>query len=170
METIQRQLVSISQLFASLPQVIKDDLEQVADAHGEKAKEAFLQTTKKDIFFKSELPGADAATALSSLQTVSDHHQKLAVVFEEVRRTLPNGMPTRNRPGEAYTIIYATIALCRNDGTINVPDWVKDSGPFFRLLSDLFQFFGITTSAEGAYKGWVKNVESNYDNFDLMQI
>jgi hypothetical protein len=169
-ETIQRQLVSISRSFDSLPQVIMNELEAMADEHGENAKEAFLRTTTRDFLFKSELPGPDAATALKALRALSDHHEKLAEVFEKLRRSLPSGMPTRNRPGDAYAVIYASICMCREDGAINVPKAVKETGPFFRLLSDLFQLFGITTSVEGAYKGWVKNVEDKYDNFDLMQI
>ena len=170
LEALPRLLVKAEKSFEAIPQVVKEELIREAGCHQEEAIERFKKETTKDIIFKSELPGPDATEAMKALQTIADHHSKLAAVFEKVKRELPAGMPTRNRPGEAYSVIFAALEICKIEGSIKAPKSVDESGPFYRLVKDLFLLFGITTAVRGAYKGWMKNMANKYEDLDLMPI
>jgi hypothetical protein len=168
LENLPRLLAKVQSLYDKIPENVKSELHLQADCHQQRAIEEFKKT--KDMFFVSELPGPDAMDGLKAVQAVIEHSSKIAEVFATVKRELPAGMPTNQRPGDAYSVIYAILEVCRGERTMKIPGSIDESGDFYRLLKDLFALFGITVSPKGAYKGWIKNIDNNYENFNLMPI
>jgi hypothetical protein len=168
LENLPRLLAKVQALYDKIPENVKSELQLQASVHEQTAVEKFKKT--RDTYFVSQLPGPDALDGLKALQVVIEHSSKIAEVFATVKRELPAGMPTNQRPGDAYSVIYAILEVCRGERTMKIPGSIDESGDFYRLLKDLFALFGITVSPKGAYKGWIKNIDNNYENMDLMPI
>jgi hypothetical protein len=170
LEDLPRLLTAVRTLYDKIPEIVKSELTIEADCHHRRAVEKYKNTTTKDILFQSDLPRPNATNGLRALQSVAEHHKEISEVFAKVKRELPDGMPTKSRPGPAYSVIYAALEICKGQDVLNVPGAVRGSGDFFRLLDDLFKLLGIKTSPEGAYDGWIENIGINYENFDLIPI
>jgi len=166
LESLPRLLAQVQALYDKIPNNVKSELQLQASVHEQTAIEEFKKT--RDMYFVSELPGPDASDGLKALQVVIEHSSKIAEVFATVKRELPAGMPTRNRPGDAYSVIDAAMEVCQSEKAFNIPGSIDESGDFYRLLKDLFTLFGIIESPKGTYGGWVENIKDNYENFDLI--
>ena len=103
LESLPRLLAQIQALFDEIPDNVKSELRLQASVHEQTAIEKFKKA--RDISVVSQLPGPDALDGLKALQVVIEHSSKIAEVFAAVKRALPAGMPTNQRPGDAYSVI-----------------------------------------------------------------
>lgn len=75
------------------------------------------------------------------------------------------GSPEGKKALDAWRLVDALAQLCeRHPNTIPVPNFINSSGPFYKLLVDMFIFFEIDTSPNTAFKGWRKHVGSKAVN------
>lgn len=164
LEELPRLLAKVRVCYDKIPEMVKDELLLEADCHHQRAIEEFKKT--KDMFLVSELPGPVAKDALKALTVVVEQSSKIAEVVATVKRELPAGMPTVNRPGDAYSVIHGAREIWYAQKGKAPPNSIDSSGPFYRLLVDLFALFGLTTSVSGAYRGWIKNIGTNYEHLE----
>lgn len=109
--------------------------------------------------------------AFSGLETLAKNFEGLFPAVEMTSQKMHEGIPYKKRAYEAWRVVDAAAALCRAyPNTITVPSALNPTGPFGRLLEDLFEYFEIETSPQGAFKGWYANVDNNEENLDLPPI
>ena len=170
LESLSRDLKNLCSSYEDVPKLVRDTLDAQARGLDEERKKEFMANTTADIVFKHMLPTPDTDAAATALKTLCEHQKLLQSAIRVVRQELPEGFATRNRPGKAYAIIEAAAAVSRDRSRIFVPKSVNGSGPFYRLLADLFELFKISTTVQGAFKGWKKHVDGKYEKADLMPI
>lgn len=170
LEDLTRALQKICIYYEAVPKMVRDDLAARAWGLDQERKEEFLKRTKADIVFKSSLPGSDVNDAVEALKTLVKQKEALRSAISVVQNELPEGMPTRNRPGKAWAVIHAAVEVSASGRKINVPKSIDGSGPFYKLLDELFELFEIKESVPGAFRGWRKHMDGNYENLDLMPI
>lgn len=100
---------------------------------------------------------------LDVLLMVSANHEALRSMINRTRPIVEEGLNLGNKDIEAWRLVAAAAKLCsvRYKGTIRVPNTMNESGPFYRLLVDLFHFFELDGSPVAAFKAWVRYVESS---------
>lgn len=170
LESLSRDLKTLCTSYENVPKLVKDTLDARARGLDDERKDKYLETTTADIVFKFMLPKPDTDAAATALRTLHDHQDLLQTAIRVVRKDLPEGFATRNRPGKAYAVIEAAATVSRAKNRINVPKAIDEAGDFYRLLVDLFELFKISSTVQGAFKGWRKNVDGKYENADLMPI
>jgi hypothetical protein len=170
LEDLTRALQKICISYEAVPKMVRNDLAARAWGLDQERKKEFLKRTNADIVFKSSLPGSDVNDAVEALKTLVKQKEALRSAISVVQNELPEGMPTRNRPGKAWAVIHAAVEVSASGKKINVPKAIDQAGPFYRLLFDLFELFEIEESVPGAFRGWRKHMDGNYENLDLMPI
>lgn len=170
LENLSRALVQLSNSYEALPQLLKSNLVPYARGFDHCGKETFLTDNEPDPTSQPFSKLSEATEAAEALETLCTNNEDLVSMVDIVRKKLPKGMKTRNRPGNAYAVIHATVEVFGGDGGINIPKAVDQAGPLYRLLTDLFKLFKITNSVSGAFRGWKQNVDGNYENEELLPI
>ena len=168
MDDFVRALNALCDKYYGIPSMVRDMIESRARGMDHEKREEFLRTTTADIVFKSSLPSLDGSAAADALKVLVTHKDALISAIAVERKELPEGMKTRNRPGEAYAVIHAAAEVVRR--RMNVPKAVAEAGPFYRLLVDLFELCKVEVSVPGAFRGWRKHIDGKYENMDLMPI
>ena len=170
LEDLLRALQKICISYEAVPKMVRNDLAARAYGLDQAAKDEFLRKTKADIVYQSSLPNSDVRDGLEGLKILVKTKEALCSAIHVVRKELPEGMQTRNRPGKAWAVIHAAVEVSANGRNINVPKAIHKSGPFYRFLVDLFELFDIGEMVEGAFRGWRKHMCGKYENLDLMPI
>jgi len=88
------------------------------------------------------------------------------------QKELPDGIPTRNRNIGAWRIVEAATEIClpSSPDLINIPKRMGPYGPLYRLLVDLFEYYGMNANVEGAFNSWVKGIHRKREFLDLLPI
>lgn len=70
------------------------------------------------------------------------------------------GLPVGNKGLEAWKTVETCSELCTlKPGIINVPKRMNNAGPFYRLLSDVFDVMGHDEDPVSAFRGWRRHVD-----------
>lgn len=170
LENLSRALKEACTSYEALPKLVKEDLKLSADKLDRERQQKYLENTTADLVFKSSLPNSDSTEAAKALATLAVRHDFIQPVIQMVKKELPEGIQTRNRPGKAWAVIHAAVEVSGHGKRINVPKAIDRSGPFYRLLSDLFELFEVDESVSGAFRGWRKHMDGKYEDHDLMPI
>lgn len=110
-----------------------------------------------------------AEVAIKGMYDLSENYEDLQLAIEATRQRLPRGIPTRNRNIDAWRVVEAAAYVCRHTPkTIRVPKSTNGSGPFYRLLVDLFSFYNITSEVNGAVRSWRTHIDNKRESLDLL--
>ncbi len=170
LENLSRAVQKVCDAHENLPGLILDELRARAVGLDGEHREEFLKSTTADNLFSPAISKLGTDEAVNALNTLVGRRKELLSVISIVKKELPEGMRTRNRPGPAWAVIHAANAISASGRKINVPKSMDRSGPFYRLLVDMFELFEIDTSVSGAFRGWRTHMADNYENLDLMPI
>ena len=172
LEALRRAVLALASARASLPWLLGFELRGNASFIDEKKREQFLAKTTQDIIFKSQLPEPSSSNGVGALFALAENHLAAIEAIDMALKNVPEGIETRNRPIQEWAIIEAAAEVARVVGAFDVPKAIDDSGPFYRLLSSLFEAFGYAkrSSLKGVYAGWRKHMDGKMDNFDLLDI
>ena len=130
LENLSRALQNLCSTYDEVPNLVRDTLIARARGLDGELREKFLNNTSADIVFKSSLPKPDATEAAEALKTLVARKEALLWAISTVRKELPEGMKTRNRPGRAWAVIHAAVEVSAGGTKINVPKAIDRSGPF----------------------------------------
>lgn len=169
LERLSRSLSELEASYAQTPPLIRYILGSRASGLDWERREKYQKENPENQDPPS-IPGPAATDAVEALEAVTGHCETLRSVVDVVRRELPEGIETRNRPREAWAVIHAAAEVCKQGSRINIPKAVAEAGPMYRLLSDLFVLFEIEHSVQGTYRGWHEHMYGKYEDYDLMQI
>ena len=164
---LSRAIQYLCQAYEIVPNLIREDLVMEATGVDWERKERFQEQTTLDIEFKLSLPAPVSQEAVKALKTLVARKDGMFSTIDAIRKTLPEGIKTRNRPREAWAIIHAAVAVSDGGTRIRVPKAIYKSGPMYRLLRDLFDLFRINITVGGAYNGWRTHIYGKCENFDL---
>jgi hypothetical protein len=157
--------------YTQLPEMVRDELHGNAQQWDYFAKDRFLQTTKLDLVFSSQVPKSDAEGVSLGLKSLAKNPDDFLQAIDKTRSHLPEGIPTRNRAMKQWALIDATVWVVRENDAMNVPDYVDTSGDLYRLLVDIFAAFDIKIkSFRQVYESWRVHIDSNRENLDLLSI
>ncbi|SDX08682.1 hypothetical protein [Litoreibacter albidus] len=84
-----------------------------------------------------------------------DVQKKISQTVEKVADFVPRAMTEGNKKLEAWAIVHACSVICDQfSETVTVPKAMNESGPFYRLLVDMFDHHGKSDDPVSAFKGW----------------
>jgi len=172
LEDLKRAVLALEVAYGSLPWLLAAELEGNAGFIDDQKRDKFLEECPQDIIFSSQLPQPECKAAIDALGVLATRHKAAIEAIEMTLASVPEGIPTRNRPIQDWAIIEAAADLARAVGAFDVPKAIDETGAFYRLLCSLVDAFGYAERKclKGVYAGWRKHMDGKYENFDLLDI
>jgi len=166
---LKYQVRKISELYNSIPQVIKIEIQGNSTLPVKVLNGSYTPSSNEDDIFQFNLAELPSYRAFQALEMLSSHFEDLLPVLERTSEDLPRGIDNRKRAIEAWRLVEATAEICRSrPDTINVPKFMNEAGQFYHLLEDLFIYFDIGKDSVSAFKAWRKHVDSIREDLDLL--
>jgi hypothetical protein len=161
LRSLKKKIGEISNLYNALPGYLTDSLFSASSiSPREKTDELRTDADKVADYLKKlwdrATPGLQGYSGLQILVKYSD---ALIPAFDEAIKETSIGVPIGNRKIEAWRLVEACDHICRFfPGVITPPDCLGNSGDFYRLVSDIFDLFGIYNDPVDMFKTWKKHV------------
>ena len=167
---LKHQTRKLAETFGSIHWLIKTDLELNASLPL-KTENGFYVPSAEHEHSSVESITHPPSVAYRALEQLVENFAGLLPAIEMTSVNMPEGIQYKKRAHKAWRVVEAAAELCRsNSNTINVPKALNPTSPFHKLLEDLFIYFDIETTPEGAFKGWRANVDNIRENLDLPPI
>lgn len=107
----------------------------------------------------------------STFKDLLDHHRRIDLAIKYTQDALPKGIPIRVRNMKAWTIVEAAAIVSRNyPEDMNVPSKTNSSGPFWKLLRDLFSHHSCSSNIDSTFNEWWLKLDSKRESFHLLPI
>jgi hypothetical protein len=171
LDKLEKALRNSIEAYNALPVAVRDDLHGNAQQWDYFSQDRYLASTKRDFIFKSEIPHSEAETVSTGLKAFAKSPDDFFQAIEVTRQRIPEGIPTRNRDIQKWALIQSSVELVRTYNAFNVPHDVDTSGDMARLLSAVFDVFGIrVNSFRQLYASVREHLDSKRGNLDLLSI
>lgn len=168
---LRRAIVELIDVYERTPILLLDELELNHCDILYAAKNDYMKENNLDFMFPCTIDLPDVAKAIKALRALCGERQGLLSTIDMTRKSLPEGLATRNRPLKEWALIEVSVRLVREFGAMNVPHEIDRSGPMYRYLRDVFEVFGIRkNSLQGVYRGWRDNLDGKFESADLLTI
>ena len=155
---LKQSLKTIPAVMDRLPMAVSDELRRAAikPIIGRREDLGWGTPLSTETYL-SFLPSEQAFQAFNTLQKHITGIVKLVDAATEFAET---GLPVGNKGLEAWKTVDACSELCAlKPGVINVPKRMNNAGPFYRLLSDVFDVMGHDEDPVSAFRGWKRHVD-----------
>lgn len=167
---LKHQIRKLSEAYASIHWLIQSELRLNATLPLKTVNGAYVPSEEHEQT-SVESDQHPPFLAMGALLTLNENFEDLFPAIEMTSRNMHEGIKYKKRAYEAWRLVEAAADLCRAyPNTINVPKGLNPTCRFRKLLADLFEYFEIEVTPEGAFKGWYTNVDSIREKLDLLPI
>lgn len=154
---LRRHLIRIPAILNRLPDAISDELRSavIRPIVGPVANLGW-GAKLSPYSFLGLLPSYKAHRFLVSIE---EHVPEILPLLEAATRVANSGSPVGNKGLEAWRTVNACVEVCELlPGQIQVPKHMNNAGPFYRLLSDVFDVMEHPEDPVSAFRGWSRHV------------